>query len=237
MPVVTLNGPIGSGGPEVGIEVSHKLNVDYVDRLILAEAAKRIGATVQAVAGKEQEVPRRRDRLGRFVQNLLERSAMSGAGGEPYFGPGIEVLLSRDYYSEGTEEPITQTSDLDDQRYIEVTSAVITDLANGGNVVIVGRGGNLILKDIPGILHVGIVAPIEARVRTIMDREHLDDDASLRFVEEHETARIGFYERFFKVHPQDPHNYHMMINMADLRVETAAQIVSHAAQDLTLESE
>ena len=106
MPLITFNGPIGSGGPEIGLEVSNKLNIDYVDRLILAEAAKRIGATVQAVVRKEQKLPRTRDRIGRFAQNLLERSAMSGAGGEPYFGPGIEVLLSRDYYSSSTGETI-----------------------------------------------------------------------------------------------------------------------------------
>ena len=160
MAVVTLNGQIGSGGPEVGLEVAHHLHADYVDRLILAEAAKRIGATVQAVAGKESEVTRRRDRLGRFFQNVLERSAMSGAGGEPYFGPGVDVLLSRDYYSED-EEPITLAHEVDDKKYIEVTTTVIKDLAHEGNVVIVGRAGNLILKGEPGVLHVGTVAPME----------------------------------------------------------------------------
>ncbi len=233
MAVVTLNGQIGSGGQEVGLQVAHNLHVDYVDRLILAEAAKRIGATVQAVAGKETEVIKRRDRIARFLQNMLERSAMSGAGGEPYFGPGIDVLLSRDYYSETDSEPITQSHEVDDEKFIQVTSAVVKDLAQGDNVVIVGRGGNLILKDTPGVLHVGIVAPKERRICTIMEREHMEYKAAERFVEDHETARIAFFNKFFSVHPEDPSLYHMIINMADLKVETAAEIVAHASQDLT----
>jgi cytidylate kinase len=233
MAVVTLNGQIGSGGPEVGLQVAHHLHADYVDRLILAEAAKRIGATVQAVAGKESEVTRRRDRLGRFFQNVLERSAMSGAGGEPYFGPGVDVLLSRDYYSEGGDEPITLAHEVDDTQYIEVTTSVIKDLAKEDNVVIVGRAGNLILKGMPGILHVGTVAPMERRIHTIMEREHLDYEEAHRFVEEHERARKAFFSKFFDVDTDDPNIYHMIINMADLKVETAGEIVAHAAQDLT----
>ena len=233
MAVVTLNGQIGSGGPEVGLQVAHHLHADYVDRLILAEAAKRIGATVQAVAGKESEVTRRRDRLGRFFQNVLERSAMSGAGGEPYFGPGVDVLLSRDYYSEGEEEPITLAHEVDDKQYIEVTTTVIKDLAREDNVVIVGRAGNLILKGMPGVLHVGTVAPMERRIHTIMEREHLDYEEAHRFVEEHEQARKAYFSKFHDVDTDDPNIYHMIINMADLKVETAGEIVAHAAQDLT----
>lgn len=235
MPVVTLNGPIGSGGREVGRRVAHHLHADYVDRLILAEAAKRIGATVQAVAGKESLVARRRDRVGRFLQNMLERSAMSGAGGEPYFGPGIDVLISRDYYTDTADEPITLSHEVDDKKYIEVTSSVVKDLAEGDDVVIVGRASNLILKDHPAALHVGIVAPMELRVHTIMEREHMDEEEAAKFVEEHERARKAYYEKFYSVDPDDPSYYHLLINTGGLKVNTAGEIVAHAAQDLVHE--
>ncbi len=233
MAVVTINGQIGSGGREVGLQVAHHLRADYVDRLIVAEAAKRIGATVQAVAGKESEVTRRRDRVARFFQNMLERSAMSGAGGEPYFGPGIDVIMSRDYYTETGDEPITQSYEVSDKKFLEVTTAVVKDLAQGGNVVIVGRGANLILKDTPAVLHVGIVAPTERRAKMIMEREHLDYKGAIEFVEQHETARKTFFSKFYDVDPDDPSVYHMIINMASLKIEIAGEIIAHAAQDLT----
>ena len=233
MAVVTINGPVGAGGTEVGIQAAHILNADYVDRLIFAEAAKRMKATVTALVGKEEEVLRRRDRVARFLQTLLERSAISGAGGEPYFGPGLDVLLSRDY-AETTKEPVTETQKLDDQRFIQVTSTIIKELANRGNVVIAGRGGNLILKDRPDVLHIGLVAPKERRIQFIMEREHLDYKAADQFVEDYEKARIAYFAKFFNVHPHDPSLYHMVMNMGALKVDTAAEIIVHAAQDLAI---
>ncbi len=235
MAVVTFNGPIGSGGIEVGTKVAHMLKADYVDRLIFVEAAKRMGATVRAVSAKEHEVPRRRDRLARFMQTLLERSAMSGAGGEPYFGPGIEVLLSREY-TETAPEPITAALELEDKRFIEVTSAVIKDLSHGGNVVIVGRGSNMILKDTPGVLHVATIAPLQQRIKTIMQREHLSEAEAAQFVDKVERARQAFWRKFFKVQPDDPSLYHMVINLGALKGDTAAEIIAHAAKDLATQS-
>ena len=73
MAVVTVNGQIGCGGFEVGAQVALVLNADYVDRLILVEAAKRIGATVEVMAEKEQRLGRVRDRIARFLQGHVGR--------------------------------------------------------------------------------------------------------------------------------------------------------------------
>ncbi|MBI2935334.1 MAG: cytidylate kinase family protein, partial [Chloroflexi bacterium] len=69
MPVITINGKIGSGVREIGSLVARILNIDYVDRLVLSEASKRIGATVAALAEKEARITPFRQRLGRVLQN------------------------------------------------------------------------------------------------------------------------------------------------------------------------
>ena len=86
MPVITINGQVGSGPIEVGQMVGQLLNINYVDRMVFAEAAKLVGSPVGALIEKEQRVVRFRDRLGRFLQTMLERSAVAGVSGEPYFG-------------------------------------------------------------------------------------------------------------------------------------------------------
>jgi cytidylate kinase len=233
MAVVTMQGQIGSGGQEVGLRVANLLGYDYIDRLVFAQAARMLGATVQAVANKEHELRTTKDKISSFVHNLLERSAMAGAGSEPYFGPGIEVLLSKDYYSQEDRDPITTSSDLDIQQFVNATSIVIKELAEKDNVVIVGRGANIILADHPNSLHVDIIAPVERRVKTIMTREHLDETTANKFVEDHEIARISFFRKAFDVDPLDSSLYHMILNMDHLKTETAAEIVAHAAQDIT----
>ena len=227
MAVVTVNGQTGSGGLEVAVRVARLLEADYVDRLILAEAARRVGATIEAVEQKELRKLGLRDRIARFIQIMLERSAMSGAGGEPYFGPGIEVLLARQY-PEMSEDPITTEQELDDTRFIEVTKAVINELADEGNMVIVGRGSNVILKDRPGVFHAGFVAPLELRIRDIMRREHLSWQEAEKYTLDYEKARVGFFKKFFKLNPDDPNLYHMMINLGYIDTRTAAEMVAHA---------
>ena len=231
MPIITINGPIGAGGRRVGLEISHRFNIDYIDRLILARAAKLIGATVQTLTDKEEAIQGTLDRLSTFFQKVLERSAMSGAGGEPYFGPGIEVIFSKDYYAE-LDGPVTNPLEVTDQKFIEVTAQVITDIGNDGNVVIVGRGGNLILADDPTVLNVGVIAPIEQRIEAIQKREHLNHHQARDFVETHEAARIHYFNKAFRVHPNDPALYHVIINLEHVTTSGAVEIVAQTLKDI-----
>lgn len=231
MAVVTVNGSVGSGGHEIGQMAAQLLKADYVDRLIFAEAARRIGSTVQVLEFKEQRKLLLRDRLAYFFQTMLERSAMSGAGGEPYFSPGMEYLPSEEYI-DLAQEPATAAQRLNDQRFIEVTGAVIRDLAKAGDVVIIGRGSNMILKEVPGVLHVGLVAPMDRRIKTIIEREHLGLRDAEKYITDIEKARVAYYRKFFKEHPDDPSRYHIVLNMGAVEVKTGAEIVVHAAQEL-----
>ena len=95
MPVITINGPIGAGNIEVGQLIAERLKLDYVDRMVFAEAAKLAGAPVGAMMAKEQKVVSFREKLGRFLQDVLERSAASGISGEAYLAAAWRCCLPR----------------------------------------------------------------------------------------------------------------------------------------------
>jgi cytidylate kinase len=76
MPVITINGPVGCGAVETEQLVARNLNINYVDRLVFAQAAKLVRTPVGALIDKEQRVDRFRDRLARFLGNLLEHYAL-----------------------------------------------------------------------------------------------------------------------------------------------------------------
>ena len=231
MPVITINGPIGSGPVTIGQMVSQALDLNFVDRLVFTQAAKLVGRPVGALIDKEQRVVRFRDRLGRFLQTMLERSAMSGVSGEPYFGRGIDTLPPETYMGLAGESPATALK-VDDKAFIEATTTVVKDLYRQGNVVIIGRGANIILADTPGVIHVGLLAPLEVRVQTMMQREHLEHDEAQVYVEELERARVTYFRKFFQVHPNEPTLYHMMLNMDKMQPKTASEVITHAAGDL-----
>ena len=231
MPVITINGPIGCGAVTIGQMVSEQMNLNFVDRLFFTEAARIIGTPVGTLIAKEQRVDRFRDRLGRFVQTMLERSAMSGVSGEPYFGRGIENLPPETYMDLTGDGSVAQK--LDDKTFIEAMTKVANDLHAQGNAVIIGRGANQILADAPHTLHVGLLAPMEVRVKTLIDREHFEKEEAEIHVEELERAREDFIMKFWKVHPNDAKHYHMMLNMGKMNPQTAAEVICSAAGDLT----
>lgn len=227
MAVITINGPIGCGSVTIGELVAEQLEWNFVDRLVFTEAARIIGTPVGALIAKEQRVDRLRDRLGRFLQTMLERSAMSGVSAEPYFGRGVENL-TQETYMEMANDP----TELDDKVFIEATTKVVNDLYECGNAVIIGRGANSILSDAPETLHVGLLAPMEVRVQTLMERENYGETEAKVYTEELERAREGFFRKFWKANPNDPALYHMMLNMGRMRPQIAAEVIVHAAGDL-----
>ena len=231
MPVITINGPIGSGAVGIGQMVSQRLELNFIDRLVYSHAARLVGQPVGALIDKEQRSVRFRDKLGRFLQNMLERSAMSGLGGEPYFGRGVDYLPPETYMNP-TSGSLATAVKVDDKVFIEALSTVVKDLCHKGDVVIIGRSANIILADTPDVIHVGLLAPMELRVQTVMQVEHLDRADAEVYVEELERARVAFVSKFFQTHPNEPTLYHMMLNMDKIKPRTAAEVIVHAAGDL-----
>ena len=232
MPVITINGPIGCGAVTIGQMVAQQMDLNFVDRLFFTEASRIVGTPVGTLIAKEQRVNRFRDRLGRFVQTMLERSAMSGVSGEPYFGRGIENLPP-ETYMDLTGEGGGVAQKLDDKTFIDAMSRVAHELHQQGNAVIIGRAANHILAGAAQTLHVGLLAPMEVRVQTLIDREHFDREEAEIHVEELERAREDFVQKFWNVHPNEAIHYHLMLNMGKMSPKTAAEVIVHATGDLT----
>ena len=231
MPVITINGPSGGGSVTIGEMVSQQLGLSFVDRFVTAEAARIVGKPISALVDKEQRIVRFRDRFGQFLQNMLERSALSGVSGEPYFGRGLDSLPPETYADLASGSATTAVK-VDDKAFIDATTKVLKDLHQKGDVVIIGRGANIILADTPGIMHVGLMAPLEVRIQTMMIREHMDREEAQEYVEELERARVAYFQKFFKVSPDEPTLYHLMLNMDKMQPKTAADVIAHAAGDL-----
>ena len=227
MPVITITGLIGTGAPEIGAEVAGKLGIDFVDRLILAEAAKKLGTTVAEVAERTERPPSLGDRLAGFARNVLERSALAGGGADPYFGGGLDALLVREYKDfPGAGDAVDESTD----ELIQVTASVIHEIADSGNVIIAGRGANMILANQPGVLHVGLTSRLEKRVDRIIERVSLERPEAEKYTSDNDKARNAYFQRYFKVHPDDARLYHMMINTDWMDVAEAADTVIAAAE-------
>lgn len=228
MAVITIARQYGSGGRLVGQEVARLLKAEYVDKELIALAAQRAGVAEDVLAQRDERPLTARERIGRMVQAFLESSAATGSAGDPFLGTtGADILLSRTY-----GEAPSPTQDVDDKRYFELISGVIKDLARMGNIVILGRGGNLILKDTPRVLRALVIAPFEIRLRRVMEREHLSAAEATKLIHEIDANRTSFIKQFFKVERTDPLQYDLVLNTAKYSFELAARLITDMAREL-----
>ena len=232
MSVITLGGMAGGGARNLGPLLAERIGADYVDRIFLSNVAKELGSTVDALHQREERPPSRSERWLGVVQRILERTAVTGAGGDPYFGPGVAAFLTEEY--EDIPQPtITRGHELEDDQYIEAIHNTMRVMAEEGDVVFVGRGGHVILNDVPNALRVGIIAHHEDRVRTIMKREKLSRQQSEEIILNRDQAREYYFRKFFDLSDPDRSDlYHISINTSEVSLEFGVDLIVSALDAL-----
>jgi len=205
MSVVTIRGQLGSGAPEIATQVANELHAEYVDREIIAEVAARLNREEEEVMAKETPPVRLLDRIA----EALGRSCDFGDG------------------SAGAYLPIQQIP-LDDTRYLQALESVVRELAHSQSIVIRGRGSQFILKDHPGAFHVLVVAPLEVRVKRVMESLKLDQEASKLEIARFDDSNREFIKRYFRADLEDPENYDLVINTKHISLQSASSIIVDA---------
>lgn len=226
MPVVTMSGNIASGAREAGEVAATLLKLPFVDQQLMVEAAQRCGVTVGAVEERDERYGSFRERLSGLLRTFLERSVASGA--DPLTGAtGLEAVLSQTYADMAYDDSQVQLSD---DVYLKTMTALIRELGGRGDIVLLGRGSQMILKDLPDALHVLCIAPGELRAQRLADRDEMTLDAATRRMVESDRARCAFYKKFWKVSVDDPRLYDLTIDTSRLSYEAAAELIASAAR-------
>ncbi len=119
---------------------------------------------------------------------------------------------------------------IDRNKFFHHIKMLIYDFAQKNNAVIVGRGGQVLLKDLPGVLHVRVIAPFDVRMRRIMEQQGLDEKHAFRLLRRSDEDSAGFIQSFFKVDWEDPSLYDLVINTQKISVDTAVMMTLEAIQ-------
>jgi cytidylate kinase len=115
------------------------------------------------------------------------------------------------------------------QRYIEALEQIMRQLAERGEVILVGRGGNCFLRDNPRTFHVRLVAPMPVRLRRVMEYRWVRESVAKKLVADSDSQRRSFYENYFGVDWAGPLEYHVTVNSGRLG-PAALDLVSLAAE-------
>jgi cytidylate kinase len=115
------------------------------------------------------------------------------------------------------------------QRYIEALEQIMKQLAEQGEVILVGRAGNCHLRDDPRAFLVRLVAPMPVRLRRVMEYRWVRESVAKKLVADSDAQRRSFYESYFGADWASPLEYHLTVNTGRLG-PTAVDLVSSAAE-------
>ncbi len=202
MRAITISREYGSGGGEIAVRLAKRLQWRLIDHEVVVRVAQKLHVS-------EEEAEDHDERVEGLASRILKSLRLI----HPTMPVTIEMPLS-----------------MDSRAFHEARSQIIEGAVAAGHVVIVGRGAQAHLAQRRDVLHVRIVAPLEARIAYVVSREGLDRaTAQARILrKDHERAR--YLETFYHRSSSDPHLYDLVLNTGILDLESAVDVI-----DLVLE--
>lgn len=119
---------------------------------------------------------------------------------------------------------------------VEQTAETILRLTQLGNVILIGRGANLITARLPGVLHVRLVAPLAERIEHAHRFYNMTPNEAHDFIAREDKGRARYLKKYFEADAEDPLHYHLVINTSLVSYDAAAELIVTAATAMTQRS-
>lgn len=223
MPVITISNQFGAGGPEVARELAKRLGVDYLDKEIIHRIALEINVPAEDVAEFEAE---HHSKFKSFFSTIFDLDALKKKA------KVREDALAEAQYDDREKIPFHYQVDgwIDSEIYKQMIVKVITALGQRRGVVVVGRGGQCILKDNPRTLHVRFVADFEDRAAWTAKRRGLSLDEARDFVHKVDARSQDYLRFYFDCDPDLPSLYHLILNTSRIPQDKCIDVVEDLAR-------
>ncbi len=108
----------------------------------------------------------------------------------------------------------------DDFRVYRHVAATIRALAQAGHVILVGRGSVYITRNLPGGVHVRLVAPFAHRVSQVARKYQLSEHEAAIQVRQRDRNRDAFYRRYWPGEVLSPQTFTLTLNTAEIDDQT-----------------
>jgi cytidylate kinase len=112
-----------------------------------------------------------------------------------------------------------------ENKMLKQIAETVFHLAELGNVIIVGRGANIVTARLPRVLHVRLVADLEDRIERVCHEYNKTPTEARHYCLEEDPARTRYMKTYFKTDINDPLHYHLVINTSRFDFETTARMI------------
>ncbi len=218
--IVTLSRQMGSEGDAIAGRVAAELGLALVDRAAVHQVALAAGIPEEMLQRLAYEG--QRTMAAEILENLrAPRPSASSATSSPLLG----VFAPAVPLSAGSLEDAAQS-----------VHALIRDIAGRGNVLVLGQGGQSLLRSRKDACHVLVVVPPQVRVARVMARDGISLVAARRRVRASDDARGNYLLRYHNVRWLDSLQYHLVINTGQTPVDVAVRLIVTGAQALGVQA-
>jgi cytidylate kinase len=107
--------------------------------------------------------------------------------------------------------------------FVALNQSYFLDYALKDKVVIMGRGGNFLLKGIPFVLRVRVIAPIERRIEKVMEKEGVNTENARWLIEKADHEMAGAIYLIYGRDWDNPAEYEMVFNTG---IQTQDEIIT-----------
>lgn len=120
---------------------------------------------------------------------------------------------------------LSQVSDNDEAKVYRRVAMTIRALAHRGRAIIVGRGGVYITREMPGGVHVRLVAALEHRIEFMMRQFGISHQAAAERVHQLDHCRKAFFRRYWPQTVLDADVFTITLNTGLVDEQRAAEAV------------
>ena len=205
MAVITISKEFGTESDKVASQAGQRLGYEYIGDHLIAEIAKELH-----VSESEAEMFRKtsQSRILRFVDR--------------YTCSLVQKVVDREHGC------------LDDKNYYETTKKLVQNVYESGNAIILGWGGQCLLRGKPNTLHVRLIKDEETKIKEVMQSRNLEHKAAKAFIEREEGDLKAYIKHYFNEDWNAVHLYDLIVDMGKTSVEKAVDLicdnVKHKAQ-------
>lgn len=197
MSVITISRHFGAGGRTLGEMVSKRLEYAFYDNEVIQLVSMKAKVSEEEVESLEK------DTSGAF------KKLISGMAPKSLH----DLILSR------------KQGAIDEEVYVDVLRKIITDIADEGKAVIIGRGSQYILEDSPDAYHVLVTADMEDRIKFMEEKHDLTHEQAVKAVNEENKRRANLYGKFVQTDYDQPDRYHLVLNTSLLDLDSACEMM------------
>ncbi len=196
MATITITNEFETDSEKVAFLLAERLHYEYIGDDLIAQIAKELHLSPSEAKMLEKE-PRS------SILRLVDRYTCSV----------IQRVVDREHGC------------LDDRAYHEKTLELVEKLYENGNMIILGWGGQCILKNKPGTLHVRLRKDAALKVEKVVKQKGITPKAAEQFIAARENESAEYIRQYFKEEINDARLYDLVIDMGKTTVDQAVDLI------------